>query len=201
MRNALNGDQELLLYIADKYKIRPKETSPSPVVNLTLDKDPGDALETEAQKDTREKHTKSAPKRPVRPPHLSFDAQKQPFLRPRFGRHNQSLSMTLLSRTLQHQKRTDRQTGLAWAHFYASAEELFYKNLGISDPGWVDEVALAQADLSIRFDESEQAKVKRWDELQELHKRLMADYERDMDKWRSDTKRWKEGRTKDKVAE
>lgn len=200
-RNALNGDEELLILIADKY--RPKKTntdliSKKPVIanDPALASKQADEERPRKNEDTKQKQGNGAPKRPTRPPYLSFDAMKQPFLRPRFGRHNQSLSMTLLSRTVQHQKRMDRQTQLAWTHFYATAEEMFYEKVGRPDAGWVDEITLAQSHLSLQLDESELAKAKRWDKIEELHRRLTAEYERDMEQWKLEISQWKDSRKK-----
>lgn len=122
---------------------------------------------------------------PVKPPYLSFDAQKNPFLRPRFGRHNQSLAMTLRSRTKQAQSRQDRSTALKWSLLYANAEEQFYVRCGIEDIGWSDEVKMAQALLTVSLETAEIRKSERWTRLEALHRSLVDEYQAAIEKRKS----------------
>lgn len=187
LRAAIGGDEVLLERISVKYTPQNRE-----VVDTNSEIHSRSQSQKKALfKSSDDPQTGLRPRKPIRPPHLSFDMMKEPFLRPRFGGHNQSLSMKLLSRTLQQQKRTNLLAKLKYHLFLSSAEEEFDQSLGLNDSGWSDEIRLAIALLSVQSDETDLRRAQRWDKTESLHAKLWNEYDRDLERWKADMIAWR----------
>lgn len=190
LHRAITGDTALLEKLSQKY-CGIKRTSKPQRASQRPDKAPDRRKRmTEKKLSDSSSVTKDRlDKKPVKPPYLSWDSNNEYFLRPRFGRHNQSLSGRLLSRVKVEQRRLDYKAELRYLEIYAASDEEFLSRLGVTCSGWLDEVKVAQAVYEVRHREMKQAKAERTRRVKELYEQLTRDYEEDLAKWKLKMKR------------